>query len=59
MDGISEIALNERFVDPEDLTEDFYPIDKDFIDLAPMVHDAQPATGKIIKKILRFAQTGI
>jgi uncharacterized protein len=40
VDGLSEIVLNERFVDPEELTEDFYPIDKDFIDLAPMVHDA-------------------
>ncbi|MEI6710017.1 MAG: DUF177 domain-containing protein, partial [Actinomycetota bacterium] len=27
-------------VDPEELSEYFYPIDQDFIDLAPMVHDA-------------------
>jgi uncharacterized protein len=40
IDGISEITLNERFVDPEDLDEDSYLIEQDYIDLAPMVHDA-------------------
>ncbi len=40
IDGLSEIALNERFVDPEDLDEESYLIDQDYIDLAPMVHDA-------------------
>jgi uncharacterized protein len=39
--GLSTVAVNERFVDqrgPGD--EDTYVIDDDFVDLAPMAHDA-------------------
>ncbi len=35
------VAVDERFVDhPEPGDEDAYPIENDFVDLAPMVHDA-------------------
>jgi uncharacterized protein len=39
--GIADVAVNERFVDsPEPGDEEAYLIENDFIDLAPMVHDA-------------------
>ena len=39
--GISNVAVNERFVAEEALVDDeAYPVQNDFIDLAPLVHDA-------------------
>jgi uncharacterized protein len=39
--GVSDVAVDERFVDdPEPGDEDAYVIENDFVDLAPMVHDA-------------------
>ena len=39
--GRSEVAVDERFVDhPEAGDEEAYLIENDFVDLAPMVHDA-------------------
>jgi uncharacterized protein len=39
--GVAQVSVDERFVDhsaPGD--EEAYPIENDFVDLAPMVHDA-------------------
>ncbi|MGC2485242.1 MAG: DUF177 domain-containing protein [Acidimicrobiales bacterium] len=39
--GLSEVSVNERFVEhPEASDELSYPIENNFIDLAPLVHDA-------------------
>lgn len=39
--GLSNVAVNERFVDERAANDDeAYVIDHDFIDLAPLVHDA-------------------
>jgi uncharacterized protein len=39
--GVTNVAVNERFVDDPDVTDELtYPIDQSFIDLAPLVHDA-------------------
>jgi uncharacterized protein len=39
--GLSDVAVDERFVDhPEPGDEEAYLIENDFVDLAPMVHDA-------------------
>ncbi|HEY5303610.1 MAG TPA: YceD family protein [Acidimicrobiales bacterium] len=39
--GVSDVAVDERFVDHLDTgDEDAYVIENDFVDLAPMVHDA-------------------
>lgn len=39
--GVSDVAVDERFVDHlEPGDEDAYVIENDFVDLAPMVHDA-------------------
>jgi uncharacterized protein len=39
--GVSRVEVRERFVDePKEGDEEVYPIVNDFIDLAPLVHDA-------------------
>jgi uncharacterized protein len=38
--GRSEVAVSERFVDENALDDLSYPIEHDFVDLAPMAHDA-------------------
>jgi uncharacterized protein len=39
--GMSNVAVNERFVDEDALIDDeAYPMQNEFIDLAPLVHDA-------------------
>ena len=39
--GVAQVALDERYVDhPEPGDEEAYAIENDFVDLAPMVHDA-------------------
>jgi len=39
--GVAQVAVDERFVDHlEPGDEEAYPIENDFADLAPMVHDA-------------------
>jgi uncharacterized protein len=39
--GVSEVSVKERFIDDSTTIDDLaYPIVNDFIDLAPLVHDA-------------------
>ena len=39
--GVAQVPVDERFVDHlESGDEEAYPIENDFVDLAPMVHDA-------------------